>query len=131
VSLVGFDLFPVHFPAHENLLNNNPAEHIEQYDVVHVRVFPIVVNNKEPGPLVRNVIKILKPGGYIQWEEFDGTFWKAVAPGDDAQSSFVSTAATTKMLQTALESSRRAMNLEYAWIGNLGSIFSGARVGSR
>jgi hypothetical protein len=135
VSLTGFDLFPVHFPAHENLPSNIklgvmdafdeniPDEHIEQYDVVHVRVFTGVVKNNSPEPLVRNAFKMLKPGGYIQWDEFDGASWKAVAPGDNTHSSSVSTTATTEMLQNALESGHKAMNLEYAWIGNLGTIF--------
>jgi hypothetical protein len=130
--MVGLDLFPVHFPAAGNLPENIklgvldafsedvPEEHVGQYDVVHVRVFTGVVKNNDPAPLVRNAFKMLKPGGYLQWDEFDGGSWKAVAPGDDSS---VSTSATTEMLQTALESSRKAMNLQYSWIENLGKIF--------
>jgi hypothetical protein len=135
VSLVGFDLHPVHFPAPANLPSNIklgildgfaedvPDEHVGQYDVVHVRVFTAVVKNNDPGALVRNAFKMLKPGGYLQWDEFDGGSWKAVAPGDDPENSSVSTAAANEMLQTALESSRKAMNLQYSWIENLGKIF--------
>jgi hypothetical protein len=105
VSLVGFDLFPVHFPAAANLPDNIklgvldafsevPEEHIGQYDVVHVRVFTGVVKGNDPTPLVRNAFKMLKPGGYLQWDEFDGSSWKGVAPGDDSS---VSISATTEM----------------------------------
>jgi hypothetical protein len=132
VSLVGLDLFPVHFPAAANLPDNIklgildafsedvPEVHIGQYDVVHVRVFTGVVKNNDPAPLIRNAFKMLKPGGYLQWDEFDGGSWKGVAPGDDSS---VSISATTEMLQTALESSRKAMNLQYSWIEDLGKIF--------
>lgn len=132
VSLVGLDLFPVHFPAAANLPDNIklgvldafseivPEEHVGQYDVVHVRVFTGVVKNNDPAPVVRNAFKMLKPGGYLQWDEFDGGSWKGVAPGDESS---VSISATTEMLQTALESGRKAMKLEYYWIENLGKIF--------
>jgi SAM-dependent methyltransferase len=135
VSLVGFDLFPVHFPASANLPSNMklevldafaenvPDEHVGQYDVVHVRVFTGVVKNNDPAPLLRNALKMLKPGGYLQWDEFNGGSWKAVVPGDDPQGSSVPISATTEMLQTALESGRKAMNLDYTWIENLGKIF--------
>lgn len=131
VSLVGLDLFPVHFPAAANLPDNIklgvldafseivPEEHVGQYDV-HVRVFTGVVKNNDPAPVVRNAFKMLKPGGYLQWDEFDGGSWKGVAPGDESS---VSISATTEMLQTALESGRKAMKLEYYWIENLGKIF--------
>lgn len=135
VSLFGFDISPVHFPAPQNLprnvklgvldafAENVPDEHIGQYDVVHVRVFTAVVKNNNPGPLIRNAFKMLKPGGYLQWDEFDGGTWKGVAPGEGPQDSSVSVSATTEMLETALDSSRKAMNLEYSWIEDLGKIF--------
>jgi SAM-dependent methyltransferase len=131
-SLVGFDLSPVHFPAPANLPNNIKLgvldafaedisnEHIGQYDVVHVRVFTAVIKNNDPSALIRNAFKMLKPGGYLQWDEFDGGTFRGEAPG---YSSSVSTSATNEMLQNALESSRKAMNIEYSWIDNLGKIF--------
>jgi SAM-dependent methyltransferase len=132
VTFVGFDLSPVHFPAPGNLpsnfklgvldafSDNIPDKHIGQYDVVHVRVFTAVVKSNDPGPLIRNALKMLKPGGYFQWDEFDGASWKAVAPGDDSS---IPTTATTAMLENFQESGRKAMNIEHLWEDNLGGIF--------
>jgi hypothetical protein len=133
--MTGFDLIPVHFPASADLpdsiklavldafAEDVPDEYIAQYDVVHVRMFSSVIKNNNPGPLISNALKMLKPGGHLQWDEFDAASWRAVAPGNDAQGSSVSIAATTEMVQTALESSQKAMNLKYAWIENLGKLF--------
>ncbi|KAF2870608.1 UMTA methyltransferase family protein-like protein [Massariosphaeria phaeospora] len=135
VSLVGFDLLGVHYPASDNLPENMklgildaftdeiPEEHVGRYDVVHVRVFTAVVKNDDPRPLIQNAYKMLKPGGYLQWDEFDGGSFKAVAPGSNPEQSSVSIAATKEMVDTSLESSQRAMNLKYSWTGRLGSLF--------
>lgn len=29
------------------------------------------VGNSDPRPIIRNLVKMLKPGGYLQWEELD------------------------------------------------------------
>jgi hypothetical protein len=135
VSLAGFDLLDVHFPAPQNLpeniklgvldafVENIPDEHIGQYDVVHVRVFTAVVKKNDPAPLIKNAYKMLKPGGYLQWDEFDGGSFKAVAPGSNPDDSSVPTLATQEMVDTSLQSSQWAMNLDYSWVGVLGSLF--------
>ncbi|KAF2787074.1 UMTA methyltransferase family protein-like protein [Melanomma pulvis-pyrius CBS 109.77] len=135
VSFFGFDVAGVHYPASQNIpqnvklgildafADNIPEEHVGQYDVVHVRVFTAVVKNNDPKPLIRNAYKMLKPGGYLQWDEFDGGSFKAVAPGSNPDTSSVTVAATQEMLDTSLQSSQRAMNLKYSWVGMLGSLF--------
>ncbi|PSN62730.1 UMTA methyltransferase family protein-like protein [Corynespora cassiicola Philippines] len=134
-ALVGLDVSPVHFPASANLPENIklevldaftdtiPEEHIGQYDVVHVRLFTGVVKNNNPAPLIHNAFQMLKPGSYLQWHEFDGGTGKGVAPGDDPTGSRTSIAATNELLVNALDSSLKAMGLEYSWIGNLGKNF--------
>ena len=42
-----------------------------KYDLVHVRAMVLVVNRDTVRPFLRKVLKMLKPGGYIQWEDAD------------------------------------------------------------
>ncbi|KAI4160198.1 MAG: hypothetical protein LQ342_005910 [Letrouitia transgressa] len=48
-----------------------PSELIGVYDVVHVAIFVLVVRNNDPGKMVRNLFRMLKPGGWIMWNELD------------------------------------------------------------
>lgn len=41
------------------------------FDVVHIRLLLLVIRENDPGPLLRNVMKMLKPGGHLQWDELD------------------------------------------------------------
>ncbi|KAJ6151535.1 hypothetical protein N7470_007132 [Penicillium chermesinum] len=50
-------------PAPENLVG--------KYDVVHLRLLILVVENSDPVPVIRNVARLLKPGGYIQWDDLN------------------------------------------------------------
>lgn len=54
-----------------NLFNEPPAEFIGYFDVVHVRLVTVVVKNNDPRPVLANLTKLLKPGGYLQWDETD------------------------------------------------------------
>jgi len=93
------------------------------YDVVHIRAFSSVIKDDNPGPILRNAFKMLKPGGYLQWDELDGGSFKAVAPGSDPQSSTVSTAATEELVATSLQSQTVALNLKFSWLQRLGPLF--------
>ncbi|MCJ1319514.1 hypothetical protein MMC15_004850 [Xylographa vitiligo] len=42
-----------------------------RYDVLHVRLVQLVVPGHDPRPLVRHLRAMLKPGGYLQWDELD------------------------------------------------------------
>ncbi|CAG8890506.1 unnamed protein product [Penicillium egyptiacum] len=44
-----------------------------QYDIVHVRLIAAGLTAPEWGRTVRNLAKLLKPGGAMQWEECDFT----------------------------------------------------------
>jgi SAM-dependent methyltransferase len=135
VSLLGFDVQNNHYPASANLPSNItvglldafdedlPAEHVGAYDVVHIRAFASVVKNDDPGPLLRNAYKMLKPGGFLQWDDMDGSTLKAVAPGDDLHSSTVSTAAAGDLVAVSLQSQAAGLNLKYSWLQRLGSLF--------
>lgn len=98
--------------------DNVPEAMFGKFDVVHVRVFTAVVKGNDPSPLIRNALKMLKPGGYLQWDEMDSESLGAVPPKRS-----VSAACTQEMTDTGLLSSKNAMNLRYDWSSNLGSIF--------
>ena len=38
---------------------------------MHARLICLAVENTKPCPNLRNLIKMLKPGGYLQWDELD------------------------------------------------------------
>lgn len=48
-----------------------PTELVGTYDIVHVRLLGIVVRNKDPVPILQNLARLLKPQGWLQWDEID------------------------------------------------------------
>ncbi|KAF1940884.1 hypothetical protein EJ02DRAFT_445202 [Clathrospora elynae] len=54
------------------------AERLGTYDLVHFRLF-LTLTTEKLDQLLENAIKLLKPGGYIQWVEHDKTSMKPVA----------------------------------------------------
>lgn len=135
VSLIGLDADSAHYPAAANLPTNVklgmldaltvdiPAEHVGQYDAVHVRAFASVVKAGNPGPLISNAYKMLKPGGYLQWDDMDGDSFKAVTPGSDSESPSLSTTATEELVATSLQAQKVGFNLKYDWLQQLGKLF--------
>ncbi|OTA58319.1 hypothetical protein K449DRAFT_436681 [Hypoxylon sp. EC38] len=55
-----------------------PEHLLEQYDIVHIQLFHLAVHNNDPAPIIRNLVKLLKPGGWISWGEMDYSSWKIV-----------------------------------------------------
>ena len=48
------------------------SEHlIGAYDVVNIRHFICVVAGNDPLTILSPLLKLLKPGGYLQWQEYD------------------------------------------------------------
>lgn len=54
-----------------NVFDPVPESMIGVYDVVHVRLLVLVVQNSDPRHILRNLLRMLKPGGYIQWDELN------------------------------------------------------------
>lgn len=54
-----------------NIFDLLPAHLSGRYDVVHIRLFMLVVEKGDPNPLLRQLLKLLKPSGYLQWQEYD------------------------------------------------------------
>ncbi|MCJ1239924.1 hypothetical protein MMC14_007922 [Varicellaria rhodocarpa] len=48
-----------------------PPDLLGKYDIVHIRLFMCVVRNNDPELLLKNLLKLLKPGGWLQWGELD------------------------------------------------------------
>jgi len=56
---------------HWNVFEDPPEQLLGKYDYVHTRLLVLVVEAKDPRPIIRNLFKLLKPGGYLQWDELD------------------------------------------------------------
>lgn len=41
------------------------------FDVVHVRLLFVVVRDEDPRPVIRSLMRLLRPGGWLQWDEID------------------------------------------------------------
>lgn len=54
-----------------NMLEDVPSELVGKYDLVHTRLLVLVVSGIDTTPFLRNLLKLLKPGGYLQWDELD------------------------------------------------------------
>lgn len=54
-----------------DVFHQPPEELVAKYDIIHIRHFVCVVKDNEPTPLLHNLLRMLKPGGWIQWDEWD------------------------------------------------------------
>ncbi|KAF6232186.1 hypothetical protein HO173_009569 [Letharia columbiana] len=83
-QLDGFDIDISDCPPEQWLPRNVRMRHLDalgeipehlagKYDIVQLRLFQVVVKDNDPGPLLRNMVKMLKPGGHLQWGEYDMT----------------------------------------------------------
>lgn len=54
-----------------NILERIPDDLKEAYDVVHLRLFILVVEDSDPRQIMRNAAQMLKPGGWLQWDDLD------------------------------------------------------------
>ncbi|EME47650.1 hypothetical protein DOTSEDRAFT_69567 [Dothistroma septosporum NZE10] len=80
-SFTGFDLSDAQFPpANErdgrafkllNILRPVPEQLQGTFDVVHTRYLICALTSKDWPIVAQNLLKLLKPGGYLQWFESD------------------------------------------------------------
>lgn len=54
-----------------NIFEDVPSDLVGKYDFVHVRLLILVIENSDPRRVICNLLKFLKPGGYLQWDELD------------------------------------------------------------
>ncbi|MCJ1377483.1 hypothetical protein MMC17_000578 [Xylographa soralifera] len=81
--LDGFDISTAQFPDENDLPANIslkildigggdlPDSVVGKYDLVHIRLFAFAILNNDPTPILRNLVRMLKPGGWLQWSEAD------------------------------------------------------------
>ncbi|KAJ5370417.1 uncharacterized protein N7496_006509 [Penicillium cataractarum] len=75
----GFDISPDQFPTDSghvqfsvhDITKPFPKEHWNRYDLVHVRLLVAAIDESDYQAAIANIHSILKPGGYLQWEEID------------------------------------------------------------
>ncbi|KAI9878027.1 MAG: hypothetical protein M1830_002147 [Pleopsidium flavum] len=93
VQLDGFDIslaqtptpkwLPPNIKLHQwDMFTDPPAELVGQFDIVHVRLITLVIKDNNALPVINNLRKLLKPGGYLQWDEVDtvGTYIESADP---------------------------------------------------
>jgi len=89
VRFVGLDISDVQFPQPGsypdncsfrtlNILEPIPADLQDQFDVAHIRLLTCGLRSDQWATVARNVLQLLKHGGWLQWTEADGTTSAAV-----------------------------------------------------
>ncbi|KAI1287224.1 S-adenosyl-L-methionine-dependent methyltransferase [Xylaria venustula] len=53
-----------------------PEEMLARYDIVHIRLLSFVLRDDEVPRILEKVVKMIKPGGYLQWAEADVTSFR-------------------------------------------------------
>ncbi|KAL4946570.1 hypothetical protein BDV06DRAFT_208671 [Aspergillus oleicola] len=90
----GFDISPSLFPKQDTPQKSTadvdftthdfykafPEEHTGKYDVVHARLLVLAITVPDLKLAIENIMSLLKPGGYIQWEEYDFADQLAASP---------------------------------------------------
>ncbi|KAI0509032.1 S-adenosyl-L-methionine-dependent methyltransferase [Xylaria bambusicola] len=89
----GFDISPALFPPRDALPSSVTLSVLDlkqpfledmhgQYDLVHLRLLVSAMRPEDWAPAVRNIFLLLRPGGYIQWEEceFLNAEWRKTTP---------------------------------------------------
>ena len=102
--LDGFDVNPVNLPAsaflpagvalHElDVLGGSlPPEMLGSYDLVHMRAVVSLVRREDTAPLLSAARALLRPGGWLQWEESPPGGLTVEAPPPPSPSPFPTTA---------------------------------------
>ncbi|KAJ5607777.1 hypothetical protein N7537_004396 [Penicillium hordei] len=117
--LHGYDISTSLFPPARTLPKNVtlhlldarkdvPVSLYGQYDLVHIRLIAAGLTSSEWERVVRNLAKLLKPGGVMQWEECDFTSVRHLPGRPDSTTDAASTIGL--MFLTAMKS-----RFEYGW----------------
>ncbi|KAK6360203.1 hypothetical protein TWF730_006353 [Orbilia blumenaviensis] len=91
VKLDGFDITDRLFPDAStlpenvsfsilNVLEPVPEHLYEKYDLVHIRGLCLVLKTGEWDGVVKNIAKLIKPGGYLVWEDTNPGSSQAIPP---------------------------------------------------
>ncbi|KAL9582653.1 MAG: hypothetical protein Q9212_003175 [Teloschistes hypoglaucus] len=83
-NFVGFDISQQQFPPADSLpphikfvvhdaVEIFPPEYHQRFDLVNVRLVSYAIKGSDLDTVVRNITQLLKPGGYLQWQETDAS----------------------------------------------------------
>ena len=62
----------IHFREHDAFDPAGPPDDLlGAFDIVHMRLFIAIIKNNNPTKLLEYCHKLLKPGGYLQWDDHD------------------------------------------------------------
>ena len=94
-----------------DMFEDVPADLVEKYDIVHVRLVLLVVPNNDPRSIIRNLFKMLKPNGFIQWEDLhtSNSYIVKVDPSIEAP---------------AMQSMQQFLAAQDPWVANLATILN-------
>ncbi|PWY69984.1 hypothetical protein BO83DRAFT_447866 [Aspergillus eucalypticola CBS 122712] len=131
-QLDGFDINPIHFPAPaylppavtlqklDILANPFPAHLLGTYDLVHIRSFGSTISGSDLlTPTLSVASSLLKPGGYLQWEENRGDIFLVEAPNSKTPT------AACESVMKVLKDGLKAKGISYAWIDELDTPMTG------
>ncbi|OLN96302.1 Demethylmenaquinone methyltransferase 2 [Colletotrichum chlorophyti] len=90
-SLVGVDMDAVKFPPaaelppnmtmmQQNALKPFPDDMLGTFDMVHIRLISMGLKKEDWEVVARNIYTLLKPGGYVHWEEMYDIGWRCIPP---------------------------------------------------
>ncbi|KAL4947724.1 hypothetical protein BDW69DRAFT_189923 [Aspergillus filifer] len=114
---------PANVSLHEWDVFSEPPEHLMgQYDIVHVRLLVFVVKG-DPTRILRSLIKLLKPGGWLQWAEPDVRTMRLLRARVSASPSPPDADATSGMERLFSLSASQDPRLVPQWPGHLGDYF--------
>ena len=130
-QLDGYDINATNFPAaaflparvtltQRDVLAAIPHQLRGVYDVVHVRAFASVIAHGDTAPLLTAARALLKPGGWLQWEESRADTYHVAAPSADTP-----TAACDRVV-ALLQASGRARGADFGFLGALDAHVAGA-----
>ena len=54
-----------------NIFEDPSEDLVGQFDIVHIRLLLLVIPNNNAVPVIKRLATMLKPGGYLQWEELN------------------------------------------------------------
>ncbi|MCJ1311616.1 hypothetical protein MMC25_005289 [Agyrium rufum] len=127
--LDGFDVQGSQFPAKEwlppnvhlsqlNAFDELPVDLHGKYDIVNVRYFCCVVQQNDPSAILKNLVKMLKPGGYLQWSEQDYANQSVIAANPDVKLEYFQAA------KDYMESRSKLGKEAFDWISKLENSFT-------
>ncbi|PMD14435.1 hypothetical protein NA56DRAFT_651001 [Hyaloscypha hepaticicola] len=117
VELHGYDISNYQYPPRKfwprnvtmgilDSLTDPPPQLVGQYDVVHLRMWASNLKGNDTSPLLEHVKKLLKPGGYVQWEDAD--LVNQAVSGEEAEK-------FAALMQEIFEKA----GLQYEWVSEL------------